>query len=191
MAKETNQVLNHNYDGIEEYDNPLPPWWKMLFYITIIWGVGYLAYYHVLEIGDLQDAEYVTEMELAEEALQAQMANESSEGSTPAVPTVVLTGDDALAAGKNIWDKPGQCTSCHGANGEGMIGPNLTDAFWLNGDGSLDSVVEIVTVGVPAKGMIPWAGTLRPEEIKYVSSYVLSLKGSNPDNARPPQGKKF
>jgi cytochrome c oxidase cbb3-type subunit 3 len=190
MAKETNQVFDHDFDGIKEYDNPLPPWWVMLFYFTIIWGIGYYLYYHLLDMGNLPEAEYRIEMAAAEDQVQKQAESQAAAPEQGAA-TAMLEGDEALAAGKAVFDKPGQCVSCHKSKGEGLIGPNLTDNFWINGDGSLEAIIKVVTEGVPAKGMITWSKILKPEEIKYVSLYVQSLHGTNPPNPKAPEGKEY
>ncbi len=188
MAKETNQVFDHDFDGIQEYDNPLPPWWLILFYITIIWGVVYIAYFHVFGMGDLSKAEYEKEMAAAEAQMQA-VSEQLSSSPQPAV--VLLTGAEAISAGKAVFNKPGQCVSCHGAMGEGLIGPNLTDDYWINGDGSITAIIKVVTEGVPAKGMIPWGSVLKPADINYVSQYLLTFQGTNPPNGKAPEGHKF
>ena len=261
MSKVTNQLIDHDYDGIQEYDNDLPGWWKALFLITVIFGVLYIPYYHL--IGDLQDVEYQKEMGTYNEAsmgrgpftsytspyasdgemtpaIRAEMdkvldapfteqmlrtmskANaeqlakletafpeiyasyasggmsappaEAPQEEAPAAESApasdgALTDEASLAAGKKIWDT--QCFTCHLNDGGGSIGPNMTDAYWIHG-GDYASIVNIIKVGVPAKGMIPWAGTLTPEQIEQVASFIqVELVGSTPATPKAPQGELY
>jgi mono/diheme cytochrome c family protein len=313
MAKTTEKdvLMNHDYDGIRELDNDLPPWWLWLFYITIIWSVIYLVYFHVLGIGDLQHAEYMKEVDpnwtapaqvasgsmvpvyhspfyvegldltprqkadlLVERITAAKQAEVAAKGldgqvdvnelafsdllraamvaATPenrqkllsaypdklgfdeimlaailaakpedqqrlkdmfpevwalhtgepgAAPSVAsapaaaapvakmeaLTDQASLDAGKLVFMT--NCLACHGANGEGGVGPNLTDDYWLHGAG-VANMVNTITNGVPIKGMISWKPILKPEQIHQVASYILTLHGTNPPNGKAPQGEK-
>lgn len=259
MGKVTNKLIDHDFDGIQEYDNDLPGWWKALFLITIIFSIIYVPYYHLA--GDLQDAEYQKEMGHYVEASAGRGAFGSytspyaSEGEltpvviaqmeaildapfdeqlmrtmskadadqleklkaafpelydqyasggvpepAPAAPAAeetagasaeiaALTDDVNLAAGKKIWDT--QCFTCHLNDGGGSIGPNMTDNYWIHG-GDMASIVHIINVGVPAKGMIPWATTLTPEQIHQVASFIkVKLVGTTPAVAKDPQGELF
>jgi mono/diheme cytochrome c family protein len=278
MSKENEKdvLLDHDFDGIKELDNKLPPWWLYLFYITIIWGIGYLIYYHVLGIGDSSYAEYMKEIDpewkatqasagfslgytspfyrsedltprrRLEQALAAEAAarvaaaegrktdmnagamnfeqlilaamklsspedldklrtafpaiwskyqstgsEPTAEPAAPAEPETEiepLTDDASLAAGKDIFEA--NCVTCHGKNGEGGIGPNLTDDYFLHGRG-MNSTVKVITNGVPAKGMIAWRGILKEDQIRQVASYILTMHGTNPPNAKAPQGEKI
>ncbi len=261
MAKEKDVLLDHDYDGIKELDNDLPPWWVYLFYVTIVFAVVYLIYYHVADIGDLPAAElqkeynpnwekgssgpfsaYSSPLESAEgdltpylqeqfdryigpdvssdELLMAAMQKadadqltklkeafpalweklSSAEGPVEAAAPVTgiaaeaaplaeikaLKDPASLKEGKDIFVK--NCVSCHGANGEGGIGPNMTDDYWIHGP-KMSQMVHTITVGVPAKGMIPWRGTLKEDQIVKVASYLRTLRGTNPANAKAPQGE--
>ena len=177
------ELLDHNYDGIQELDNDLPPWWLYMFYFTIAFSIVYMMYYHVLGLGDLQYAEYEKEMAAAK-AAQQQVA--ASAG--PAVALTPFTDEENLAKGKEIYMT--NCMACHGANGEGGVGPNLTDQYWLHG-GAFENIVKTITDGVPAKGMIAWKAILNPEQIRQVASYVKTLQGTNPPNAKAPQGELY
>jgi mono/diheme cytochrome c family protein len=261
MARHRSQdeLFQHTYDGIQEFDNDLPGWWKWLFYLTIAFAIGYLLYYHVLGIGDSSRVEYLKEMnpayvpgpmesggfissyhspflsrdenltprvrsELAKivdasfednlmramaKADPAQLAQLRTDfpavyrrfaaGGTPAggsataaaEPTIAAPLKDAaaLAEGQRIFESI--CFTCHGKHGEGLIGPNLTDDYWLHG-GSIANVITTIRKGVPAKGMISWEKTLAPKQIDAVASYILvKLQGSNPPNPKPPQGEKM
>lgn len=171
----------HNYDGIEELDNPPPRWIMAIFYITIAFSIIYAAYFFWLDVGDLQDAQYAKKSELhdARYQLASQQAEELS----------VLTEDTDVAEGKAIYNSM-SCFACHGMNGEGnAIGPNLTDNSWISGC-DFQSVFNMVKNGNPAKGMTAFKAQLSDTKIQQVASYVLSLKGTNPANAKEPQGEQ-
>lgn len=183
MAETEDKILEHNYDGILEYDNPLPRWWVWLFILTVIWSVIYMFYYHLAAMGPNQEQEYAAEFKMSTEEyekiavkMNQMWANVSYEA---------MTDEASLASGAEIYRT--NCVSCHGANGEGGIGPNLTDAFFLHG-GGIKNTMDVVINGVPDKGMISWKPLLKPEEIQKVSSYVLTLIGTNPPNPKAPQG---
>ncbi len=214
MAKiEKERLLDHNFDGIGELDNFLPPWWKWLFIFTIVFSVGYILHYHVFKTGDLQDVEYYKDMnpEWAESDLK--MAGPSYRYESPykgtggnqtvtttetvetiervvgeVVALTILTDSESLEKGKNIFAT--NCVACHGVNGEGLIGPNFTDSNWIHG-GAIEDLVRIINVGVPAKGMIPWDKTLTPEQVLQVASYILTLEGTNPPNQKAPEGELY
>ncbi len=185
VKKVKDELLDHDFDGIQELDNELPPWWLTLFYVTIIWSVAYLIYYHVLGIGPSSIEEYQAEM-----ARAAQIQQQTpTPGGGPVAQVMEPRMDPAsLQEGKAIFDK--NCTPCHGKLGEGLIGPNLTDDYWIHG-GRFQDIVRVITNGVPAKGMIAWNAVLKPEEILNVASYVESLRGTNPPNAKAPEGEKY
>jgi cytochrome c oxidase cbb3-type subunit 3 len=181
VEKEKDILLDHDYDGIRELDNNLPPWWKYLFYVTIIFAVVYMLDYHVFHSGKLQEAEYLEEVKLAE----LEKANIAG-GKVVDENTVQLLKYPAdLIAGQATFNK--LCTVCHGTKGEGLVGPNLTDDYWING-GGIKNVFTTIKNGVPDKGMLSWKSQLTPAQIEEVGSFVLSLHGTNPPNAKPPQG---
>lgn len=172
---------DHNYDGIHELDNPPPRWIMALFYLTIGFSIIYGAYYFWLKQGDHQDAEYARKSERHDQKYK--IANISTED------MVLLTDAASLDEGKQIY-KDMNCFACHGMNGEGnAIGPNMTDDYWLHGC-KIQDVVNVIKNGVPAKGMTPFKGQLSDEKIQKVASYILSLKGTNPANAKAAQGEK-
>lgn len=186
VEKEKDIQLDHDYDGIKELDNRLPPWWVAMFYITIAFSVVYMGYYHVLDKGKLQIAEYEAEMEEAEEAVAAFVSRQGDQVNENNV--TFLSGEAALQSGKDIFIS--LCAACHGQSGEGGVGPNLTDQYWLHG-GSIGDVFSTVKYGVIEKGMIPWKDQLRAKEMQEVSSYILSLQGTNPPNGKEPQGELY
>ncbi len=175
-------LLDHDYDGIRELDNKLPSWYMALFYLTIFFGIVYMINYHVLGKSNLSYDEYTQEM------TDAQMQKEEllRTGALININNVIRLKDPAdLQKGKEIFTA--NCIPCHGVNGEGIVGPNLTDNYWING-GGIKNVFNTISEGVPAKGMITWKMQLNPKQIQLVSSYVLSLGGTNPPNGKAPEG---
>lgn len=185
VEKEDSVMLDHNYDGIRELDNSLPPWWVAMFYITIILGVVFLGYYHVLG-GPSQAEEYNAEMKVAEQAKAAFAATQANTIDEDDLEASVDAKD--LSIGKTIYTT--NCVACHGAGGEGGVGPNLTDKFWIHG-GDITNVYKTIKNGVAEKGMIAWSAQLKPADMLKVSSYVLSLQGTNPPNGKAPQGVEY
>lgn len=183
IEEEKDLVIDHEYDGIQELNNPVPLWFNTLFYGTIVFGLCYFFIYQISGWGLNQDQEYIAEVEKAEVARQEFLANSSSQVDES---SVVL--DPAMAsAGKSIY--MANCLACHGANGEGGIGPNLTDRFWLHG-GEIKDIFRTVKYGVPDKGMVPWEQTLTPGQIAEVSNYIVSLRDTKPANAKEAQGSE-
>ncbi|MEW6050395.1 MAG: cbb3-type cytochrome c oxidase N-terminal domain-containing protein [Candidatus Zixiibacteriota bacterium] len=212
-------MLDHEYDGIRELDNDLPRWWVWLFYITIFWAAVYLLYYHVFAIGYLSRDEYLQEVDpnytrvepagskfmglvseyhppvydpVRDYALMGGVKKKAAvtfkveRRETDTTTYVALTDPENLEHGKEIFLL--RCASCHGRLGEGNIGPNLTDDYWLHGAG-MSNVVKTIKYGVPAKGMLSWRGELKPDEIMQAASYILTLHGTAPPNAKAPQGE--
>lgn len=183
LAEEKEILIAHDYDGIQELNNPIPAWFMYLFYITIIFAVGYLLNYHVFHTGQLQYEEYKTEMVQADAAKKlylSKAANQVDEN------TVKLVKDPAvLAAGQAVFKQ--NCVACHGDHAQGMVGPNLTDDFWLHGH-KVNDLFKTVKYGVLAKGMPTWEKVLSPGQISAVVNYVKSLHGTNPANPKAPQG---
>ena len=177
-------LLDHDYDGIKELDNNLPPWWVYLFYGCIIFAVVYLVRFEIMG-GDNQ------EMELKKEMAQAQVDIAEYKKTAPDLmdenTVTVLTAPADLAAGKAIFTA--NCIACHRADAGGQIGPNLTDDNWILGGGIKNVFHTLVNGGRDGKGMISWKATLKPKQMQEVASYVLSLKGSNPVNPKAPDGE--
>jgi cytochrome c oxidase cbb3-type subunit 3 len=178
-------LLDHNYDGIQELDNKLPRWWVWLFYITIIYAAIYLVYYHVTRTGDLQAAEYANEMKIGEQIKNGTMGKFES-----SIATLQPASDaGVLESGHQTYTK--FCAPCHRVDGGGLVGPNLTDNYWIHGSNYVDTV-KVIWNGVPAKGMIIWKTVLKPEEIQSVASYIYTLRGAKllspgklPENQAP------
>jgi cytochrome c oxidase cbb3-type subunit 3 len=180
IEQEADVMLDHNYDGIRELDNVLPPWWVYLFYATIIFAGVYLVRFHIA--GDYnQDQEFQTEMRDAQAAVDAYMKTAPDTMNKDKV--TLLTDAPSLAAGKTIF--MANCIPCHKADAGGQIGPNLTDHFWINGGGIKNVFNTIMEGGRDGKGMISWKATIKPSDIQKVASYVLSLQDSHPANAKP------
>jgi cytochrome c oxidase cbb3-type subunit III len=178
-------IEGHDYDGIHEFDNDLPPWWKYLFYVTIVFSVGYMLHYHVLRSGSLQDEEYQFEMTQAA-LLHPNLLGGSGEEED--INLTALTDATALENGKNLYLQ--NCSACHGQQGEGTIGPNLADEYWIHG-GDVNSIFKTIKYGVTSKGMVAWQGKLSKDQMLEVSSYILTMQGTNPPNAKAPQGEKL
>lgn len=172
------KLMNHEADGIKELDNLLPRWWVWLFNFTVAFSVVYMIYYHVVQAGDLQAAEYTKEWKRGEEIKSASIAKfEAGIGSlTPSSDKAVLI------EGQRIYTT--YCSPCHRPDGGGLVGPNLCDDYWIHGSNYVDNVKTVIN-GVPAKGMLTWRGVLNPEQIKAVSSYVYTFRGANPKNPKP------
>ncbi|AFL79645.1 cytochrome c, mono- and diheme variants family [Aequorivita sublithincola DSM 14238] len=183
VSEEGEIVLDHNYDGIRELDNNLPPWWTYLFYISIVFAVVYFVYYEVFD-GPTQIDEYEAEVAIAKEEMAEYKKN--NKDLIDAENVELLTEPADLAAGKTIFGE--NCVACHKDNGGGGIGPNLTDDSWILGGGIKNVFHTISEGGRAGKGMIPWKSDLKPGEIAQVGSYVLSLHGTNPPDGKEPEG---
>ena len=186
VEEEDSILLDHNYDGIKELDNNLPPWWKYMFYATILSGVIYMVHYHVLKTGDLQTAEYNKAMAQAKIEVDEFMktsANNVDENSVK-----LLTEASDITAGKTIFTA--NCAACHGQLGEGTVGPNFTDEYWIHGGGVQD-IFKSIKYGWVEKGMKSWKEDLSPMQIAQVTFYIKSLKGTNPPNGKAPQGDLY
>lgn len=187
LAEEKTIELEHSYDGIKELDNHLPPWWKWLFIATIVWSVIYLVVYHVTDSLPLQKQEYDNQIVLAEEAQQKHLASQPT--ALIDENTLEYSADVAiLDNGKKVFIS-NNCQSCHRMDGGGnAIGPNLTDAYWIHG-GSLKQIFTTVKNGAVEKGMPAWGKVMKPSDVRDVTFYVMSLQGSNPADAKAPQGE--
>ncbi len=184
MAQYEDKVL-HELDGIKEYDNPMPGWLMAIWWGSLIFSAAYLIFY-ALSFGEgSMEAEYRSE---TQSALAAVQAHYDANPLVPPSPVSLLAGakDPAvLEMGAARFART--CASCHGEKAQGLIGPNLTDDRWIHG-GSVEQIFQTVAKGWPAKGMPPWGRVVKPEELAALVSYVRSLQGSNPPNARPAEG---
>jgi len=180
IEQESSVKLDHDFDGIQELNNPLPPWWTIGFIITIVMSVFYIFYY-TIQGNDTQYEEYQREMAKAKEQVDAyKKANNIVDANT----VELLTDIASLDEGKAVYIK--NCAACHLADGGGMVGPNLTDDAWLYGC-DIKSLFDVVTKGT-SKGMPPWK-SLGADKIQKVSSYVLTLKGTTPAKTKAAEGE--
>jgi cytochrome c oxidase cbb3-type subunit 3 len=186
VTEEKTIELAHDYDGIKELDNHLPPWWKWLFYGTIAWSLVYMVVYHVSGSLPLSIQEYDDQVIAAEEAKQKFIASQ---------PVAVIDENtlkyeadvEMIAKGKKVFIT-NNCQSCHRPDGGGnAIGPNLTDPYWIHG-GSVKEVFLTVKNGVVEKGMPAWGKVMSPKDVRDVTFYIMSLQGTNPPNAKAAQG---
>ena len=176
-------LLTHNYDGIEEYDNPMPGWWSFIFLTNIVWAGVYVT---GISLGLLPD--YQTDLR-AEMAIQNQLEAQAAQDLPPITPEVLAEGaadSKALARGATVYKM--NCAVCHGNAGEGVIGPNLTDDAWLNGTGTIGDIHTVIANGT-SKGMPPWGKVLGRDDQIAVTGFVTSLHGTNPPNAKPAEGE--
>lgn len=184
--EERDLLMHHEYDGIRELDNVLPPWWVWLFYGTIAWGVLYLVNMHVTQTWNDSQEEYAAEMEKAKADVAAYVAKAGAAVDENSV--TVTTDAVALAGAKATFTQ--YCSACHGpdaAGAETSVGPNLTDAYWIHGGGVKD-IFKTIKYGVPEKGMISWKSQLKPNEIQGLASFILSLQGTGGPTQKAPQG---
>ncbi|MEA1898704.1 MAG: cbb3-type cytochrome c oxidase N-terminal domain-containing protein [Bacteroidota bacterium] len=172
-------LSDHEYDGIKELDNDLPPWWKYLFYITIILAIVYFLGVHVFGFIDKQADKYDKEM------AQAARLYGDTGGGINAETVTIVTDEISLADGHDTFDKI--CSVCHGKFGEGLIGPNFTDEYWIHG-GGIQDMYKIVINGVIEKGMISYKSQLSPDKIQNVLSYIIGFQGTNPPNQKAAEG---
>ncbi|WP_299123671.1 cbb3-type cytochrome c oxidase N-terminal domain-containing protein [uncultured Tenacibaculum sp.] len=187
VEEEEEIILDHNYDGIKELDNNLPPWWLYMFYATIIFGCVYLVRYHMLG-ADNQEMEYAQSVEQAKRELAA-FRSTSKEAVIDAETVTVLTSESDLNRGKAVYNL--NCAACHIADGGGGIGPNLTDEYWILGGGIKNVFNTITNGGRDGKGMVAWGKTLKPKDIQKVASYILKFQGTTPAKPKAPQGEKY
>jgi len=176
-------MSNHDYDGITELDNNLPQWWVWLFILCCVWAAGYMMYYHMMG-GPNQHEKYAREMIAAAPPEPVAPPRGAESAAAPATDEP-STDAAVLALGKELFMK--NCMVCHTADGGGLIGPNMTDDYFIHGPLFSDSV-RIINEGVLAKGMISWKTILKQEEIHAVASYVYTLRGTTPAVAKPPEG---
>ena len=183
IEKEGEIILDHNYDGIRELDNELPPWWVWMFYATIIFGVVYLVRFHI--VGDYDQAlEY--EQEVAAATLAIEEYKKTAKDLVDVNTVELLTEASDLSAGKAIFEST--CVVCHMADGGGGIGPNLTDENWILGGGIKNVFNTVAEGGRDGKGMVAWKQILKPVEMAQVSSYLLTFQGTTAANPKAPEG---
>jgi cytochrome c oxidase cbb3-type subunit 3 len=186
IEEEDSIMLDHDYDGIKELDNNLPPWWKYGFYLTIIVGVIYLINFHVLGTGDLQTKEY--EKEIAQAKLEVEEFMKTSANNVDESTIKLLTDASDIEAGKAVFIA--NCAACHGQLGEGTVGPNFADDYWIHG-GSIQDIFKSIKYGWVEKGMKAWKEDLSPMQMSQVTSFIKTLRGTNPPNGKAAQGDLY
>lgn len=186
IEEEDSIMLDHDYDGIRELDNNLPPWWKYGFYLTIVSGIIYMIHFHVLKTGDLQGKEY--ENAMAQAKIEVDEYMKTSANNVDENTVKLLTEASDIAAGKEVFSA--NCAACHGKLGEGTVGPNFADEYWIHG-GSIQEIFKSVKYGWVEKGMKSWKEDLSPMQMAQVTSYIKSLRGTNPPNGKAPQGDLY
>lgn len=186
IEKEEEILFDHSYDGIRELDNNLPPWWKYGFYLTIIVAFAYLMNYHVLGTGDLQLEEY--RKELVQADIQMKEYLKKASNLVDETNVKLLTDNTSLSTGRELFSA--NCVACHGNNGEGKVGPNLTDDYWLH-EGGIRNIFKTIKFGYPEKGMKSWKDDFSPSQIACIASFVKSLHGSHPANPKEIQGELY
>ena len=186
IEREKDVMLDHDYDGIRELDNSLPPWWTALFYITIVFSLVYMIYYHWGGNGPSSAQEYEMQMASAQEEVKAYRASLGHELDETNV--VAVTDPGELDLGKTLYNT--HCVACHGLQGEGGVGPNFADEYWIHG-GGIKNVFRIIKYGVVEKGMIAWQNQLRTTDMQKIASYILTFQGTNPPNGKEPQGEIY
>lgn len=179
------QLTGHEYDGIAEYDNPMPTWWTRIFWATFFFSIGYYVHYQLTGNGSSAEQTYAVEMQRHRETLAAAaLGQEINEGAL----TRLMQDPVMMKDAQSIYKL--RCVQCHGDRGQGNIGPNLTDDHWIYGTASLMDLFEVVSNGRPQKGMPTWSRTLRPVEVAQVSAYIGTLRNTNIPG-RPPQGARL
>ena len=172
------KLLDHDADGIKELDNNLPRWWVWMFYLCILYAAGYLGYYHVFNLGDLQATEYAKEFAIGEK-IKSEAIGKFESGLAALTPS-----KDQAILSQGMTTYTTLCAPCHRADGGGLVGPNLCDNYWIHGSNYVDNLKTIIN-GIPEKGMLTWRGVLKPSEIQAVASYIYTFRGTTPPNPKP------
>lgn len=184
MANEKDELLDHDYDGIQEYDNDLPRWWVNIFWITTIFAVAYAGWTHFSKVPQHEAlAKQMEELQVAKET-RKEAAEESVLDADGLIK--LASNQEALSKGEEIF--VGKCVACHATGGGGLVGPNLTDDYWIHG-GKITDIRQVIQKGVVEKGMIAWETMLKSDEINAVTAYIWSLHGTNPENPKAAEGE--
>jgi len=186
LADEKGLLLDHDYDGIKELNHPLPSWWVGIFVLTVVFSIPYFYYYHMSD-GPTLVQEYEADLKKVE-AVKAEAAAKNGGFNMDSYKAFVA-GGSALEMGKAVY--AAKCAACHGAQGQGLVGPNLTDNFWVIGDGSSESIYNVIDKGVLSKGMPAWGDQVSKEELMGMTHFIETLKGTNPPGAKAPQGQEY
>lgn len=179
-------IHGHNYDGIQELNNPLPRWWQIIFYCTIIFAAGY--YYHY-EFGGGPSSDQELTADLNEIANRQHQAEQQAPQFSAEDVKALLNDPESLKAGAAEFGS--KCAACHGDKGQGIIGPNLTDNAWIHGDGSVLAISQVIKTGVAEKGMPPWEAMIKPKLILQIAAFIRSINGTHPANGKAPEGQVY
>jgi cytochrome c oxidase cbb3-type subunit III len=174
-----NQVRDHTFDGISEFDNRLPNWWLFILYASIVFSIGYWVVYHTLSLKDLPMAKYENEMQMA---LELQLAQMGGQEMTDEGLELIVSMPARVATGSVLFTQ--YCVVCHLADGQGLVGPNLTDRYWVHG-GKPTDIMRTVTDGVPDKGMVAWGNLLGPTNVQNVVAHVMTLRNTEVEGKAP------
>lgn len=183
--RKLDELLDHDADGIQEYDNDLPRWWLYGFYFTIAFAIFYLINWHVIKVPIIGEKGMIAEYEVETQKWNERLANASPTESE--VPMILLTDQASLSRGREVYESMDQlCTTCHRQDLGGMVGPNLTDDLWLHGC-SLEDIVVSIKNGFPDKGMLPYGSNNRiaADDLVKLASYIISMRGTNPSDPKP------
>lgn len=182
-ASDEAPILEHDYDGIREYDNPMPGWWRAIFWATIVFSAGYVVWFHIGGWGSTPESSYRAELT----AYQAQRAEREAQDASAVNEELLATAakGDVVQKGAQVFAT--RCASCHAADGRGLIGPNLTDSFQLHGTTRLD-IFTTVKNGVAGTAMPAWGEQLPPGDVFAAATYVSTLRGTNVAGGKAPQG---
>lgn len=186
QSQEKDALLDHDYDGIQELDNDMPPWWKYGFYLSIVFAFCYIYIYHVGETEHVSVREYQAELKVAKAQKEAYLARMESMIDESNVEALAGAGD--IGEGKSLYLQ--NCRACHGGAGEGGVGPNLTDPYWIHG-GDVTAIFSTIKYGVPENGMLSWKEKMTPKQMQQLASFILTMQGTNPPNPKEPQGELY
>jgi len=167
-------LLDHEYDGIREYDNPLPRWWVLAFWASFFFSLGYVVHYHLTGHGKSVAQSYEEDLRVAREERAKQTLGEAP---SEAALGTLMADPDLMRDAKALFAQ--RCSVCHAADGQGLIGPNLTDDHFIHGDNRLMDIYAVVSHGVPEKGMPAWDLQLQPIEVRKLVAYVGTLRGKH------------
>lgn len=178
-------IPDHEYDGIKEYDNPIPPWLSLIFIGTIVWSLFYVV---AINLGYIDD--YYTNLEQNQEELALMRTRAASQTEEMSAETLqkAVGNEERIAAGETLFMD--NCSNCHGKKAEGLVGPNLTDKYWVHG-GELTAIYQTIKNGVDGKGMPAWGPQMEQEQMVSTVAYVRSVQGTDPSGAKEPEGDKF
>ena len=183
--KDDPYLMDHNYDGIQELDNPMPTWWLITFFITMVFAGIYYFHYELSGITN-------SDQELAQELAEVESLRKAAKANEPKLETqdlqALVADSNAIEAGKKEYAL--RCAACHGQVGEGGIGPNLTDNYWIHGKGKIEDIVQVINVGVSDKGMPAWSEMMSTAAIQQTAAYIMNIRGTNPANAKKAEGQQ-